>query len=159
MASSMSDKLSLNNELAQLDTKNRNFYDELDTEEKKKFSTYLMLKYSANVDSNPDFQEWYLRATNDRVNVNFFDLGKHPKLQWLLCTTVSPNMGKLRHYWQGAKKADGKNNKIIKFLTRLNPHMKEDELELMSEINSEKDIKQYAKSLGMSDADIKKELG
>lgn len=155
----MSDKLSLNNELAQLDTKNREFYDELDAEEKKKFSTYLMLKYSASVEGNPDFQEWYLRATNERVNINFFDLNKHPKLQWLLCTTVSPNMGKQRHYWQASKKSDGKNNKAIKFLSRLNPHMKEDEIKLMAELNTDKDLKAYAKSMGMSDADIKKELG
>jgi hypothetical protein len=153
------DKLSLNNELTQLDTKNRGFYDELDQEEKKKFSSYLMLRYSASVEGNADFQEWYLRVTNERVNINFFDLGKHPKLQWLLCTTVSPNMGKQRHYWQASKKAAGKNNKIVKFLARLNPHMKQDEIELMAEINTDKDIKQYAKNLGMSDVEIKKELG
>lgn len=159
MASSMSDKLSLNNELAQLDLKNRGFYDELNEEEKKKFSTYLMLKYSASVDASADFQEWYLRATNEKVNINFFDLGKHPKLQWLLCTSVSPGMGKQRHYWQAAKKAEGKNNKIAKFLTKLNPHMKNDEIQLLVELNTEKEIREYARKMGMSDADIKKELG
>jgi hypothetical protein len=83
------DKLSIKNEMYQLDTKNRNFVDELSEAERKKFSTYIMLKYCANVDGGPDLQEWYLRATNERVNINFFDLGKHEKLQWLLCTTVS----------------------------------------------------------------------
>lgn len=155
----MSGNLGLNNELAQLDTKNREFYDQLDAEEKKKFSTYLMLRYSASVDGSADFQEWYLRVTNERVNINFFDLGKHPKLQWLLCTTVSPNMGKQRHYWQASKKAEGKNNKVIKFLTKLHPHMKDDELRLMASLNTDKEIKEYAKQMGMSDSDIKKELG
>ena len=42
------DKLSINNEMAQLDTKNRAFYDELNEEERKKFSTYLMLRYAAS---------------------------------------------------------------------------------------------------------------
>lgn len=153
------DKLSLNNELAKLDTKARGFYDELNEEEKKKFSTYLMLRYAASVEGDADLQEWYLRVTNDRVNQNFFDLGKHPKLQWLLCTTVSPGMGKFRHYWQAAKKKDGSNAKSVKFLTKLYPHMKQDEIELMAELNDTKELKALAKGMGMPDNEIKKELG
>ena len=42
------DKLSINNEMAQLDAKNYDFYDELNEEERKKFSTYLMLRYAAD---------------------------------------------------------------------------------------------------------------
>ena len=59
------DKLSINNEMAQLDAKNYDFYDELNDEERKKFSTYLMLRYAASVQGSPDLQEWYLRATNE----------------------------------------------------------------------------------------------
>lgn len=154
------DKLSLANELKQLDTKNRKFYDELDETEQKKFSTYLMMKYSANVEGNPDFQEWYLRASNERVNQNFFDLGRHPKLQWLLCTTVSPGMGSQRHYWLATKKSDNpKKTKIIKFLARLYPHMKMDEIELLALLTPDDEVKTLAIDLGMSDSDIKKELG
>ena len=145
--------------MAQLDTKNRGFHDELTDEEKKKFSPYLMLRYAASVEGNADIQEWYLRATNERVNLNFFDLGKHPKLQWLLCTTVSPDMGKQRHYWQAAKKKEGGNSKSIKFLTKLYPHMKQDEIELLAELNDVKELKVLAKNMGMTDPDIKKELG
>jgi hypothetical protein len=153
------DKLSINNEMAQLDTKNRAFYDELNEEERKKFATYLMLRYSASVEGGPDLQEWYLRVTNERVNANFFDLGKHPKLQWLLCTTVSPDMGRQRHYWQGSKKKEGSNSKALKFLTKLYPHLRTDELELLAELNDIKELKALAKTMGMSDAEIKKELG
>ena len=153
------DKLSINNEMAQLDTKNRAFYDELNDEERKKFATYLMLRYAASVDGSPDLQEWYLRVTNERVNANFFDLGKHPKLQWLLCTTVSPDMGRQRHYWQASKKKEGSNSKALKFLTKLYPHLRTDELELLAELNDLKELKALAKTMGMPDAEIKKELG
>ena len=154
------DKLSLANELRQLDSKNRKFYDELDDTEQKKFSTYLMMKYSANVEGSTDFQEWYLRASNERVNQNFFDLGRHPKLQWLLCTTVSPGMGSQRHYWLANKKNDSPTKtKAIKFFARLYPHMKMDELELLASLNTDKEIKNFAVELGMSESDIKKELG
>ena len=153
------DKLSINNEMAQLDTKNRAFYDELNEEERKKFSTYLMLRYAASVEGGPDIQEWYLRVTNERINANFFDLGKHPKLQWLLCTTVSPDMGRQRHYWQASKKKEGSNSKALKFLTKLYPHLRNDELELLAELNDAKELKALAKTMGMPDAEIKKELG
>lgn len=154
------DKLSINNEMAQLDIKNRAFYDELTDDEKKKFTTYLMLRYAASVEGSDDLQEWYLRATNDKVNQNFFDLNKHPKLQWLLCTSVSPGMGRQRHYWQASKKREGaSNSKNIKFLIKLYPHMKQDEIELLSDINTTADLKTMAKDMGMSDQDIKKELG
>ena len=153
------DKLSINNEMAQLDTKNRKFYDELNEEERKKFATYLMLRYAASVEGGPNIQEWYLRVTNERVNANFFDLGKHPKLQWLLCTTVSPDMGRQRHYWQASKKKEGSNSKALKFLTKLYPHLRTDELELLAELNDTKELKALAKTMGMSDSEIKKDLG
>lgn len=156
----MSDKLGINNEMAQLDTKNRGFYDELNEEERKRFSPYLMLRYAASVDSNADFQEWYLRATNERVNQNFFDLGRHPKLQWLLCTSVSPDMGRQRHYWQASKKKDSSvNTKAVKFITKQCPWMKQDEIELLVSINTDKELKAWAREMGFSDQDIKKELG
>jgi len=145
--------------MAQLDTKNRKFYDELNEEERKKFATYLMLRYAASVEGGPDIQEWYLRVTNERVNANFFDLGKHPKLQWLLCTTVSPDMGRQRHYWQASKKKEGSNSKALKFLTKLYPHLRTDELELLAELNDTKELKAVAKTMGMSDSEIKKDLG
>ena len=153
------DKLSINNEMAQLDTKNRKFYDELNEEERKKFSTYLMLRYAASVEGGPDIQEWYLRVTNERINANFFDLGKQPKLQWLLCTTVSPARGRQRHYWQASKKKEGSNSKALKFLTKLYPHLRTDELELLAELNDAKELKAVAKTMGMSDSEIKKDLG
>lgn len=155
----MTDKLGINNEMAQLDTKNRAFYDELDEEERKKFSTYLMMKYSANVEGSADLQAWYLLASNERVNINFFDLSKHPKLQWLSCTSVSPGMGKQRHYWLNGKKKEGSNTKTVKFLTKIYPTLKTDEIELLARLNSDKEIKELAKNLGMSDSEIKKELG
>ena len=153
------DKLSINNEMTQFDRKNRKFYDELTNEERKKFSTYLMLRYGASVEGNADLQEWYLLATNERMNINFFDLGKHPKLQWLLATAVSPGMGTQRHYWQGAKKKEGSNSKAVKFITQLYPYMKQDEVELLADINTTKELKELAKQSGWTDQDIKKALG
>jgi biotin operon repressor len=37
--------------------------------------------------------------------------------------------------------------------------MKQDEIELLAKLNDEQDIKKLAENLGMSDRDIKKDLG
>jgi hypothetical protein len=116
-----------------------------------------MLRYGASVGGSQDLQAYYLMATNERVNKNFFDLNKHPKLQWLSCTTVSPNMGKQFHYWQGTKKKEG-NSKATKFLAKLFPTMKQDEIELLAKINDKRDIADMARNLGLDDKSIKAEL-
>jgi hypothetical protein len=96
-------------------------------------------------------------AVNERVNKNFFDLNKHPKLQWLSCTTVSPGMGAQSHYWQGTKKKEG-NSKASKFLAKLYPNLRQDELDVMVAINDTKSLKLLGQQLGMDDKTIKKEL-
>ena len=157
MAVDYNDPLYIGNEMAAYDRKDRTYYDKFTDEEKKKFSTYLMLRYGASVAGSSDLQAYYLRATNERVNKNFFDLNKHPKLQWLLCTSVSPGMGKQHHYWQGTKKKEG-NSKASKFLAKLYPNLKEDEIDVLAAINDTKSLKLLGQKLGMDDKTIKKEL-
>lgn len=153
-----SDPLYIGNEMAAFDRKDRKYYDKFTDEQLKKFSTYLMLRWGASVSGNADLQAYYLIATNERVNKNFFDLNKHPKLQWLLCTTVSPGMGKQHHNWLAAKKKDGPSGKLQKFVTNLYPEMKQDEIDLFLKLNDLKSLKQLAKDLGIADKDINKEL-
>lgn len=150
-------KLDINTEMRAFDTKDRGFYDSLDDDERKKFSTYLMLKWGCNVEGSAELQEWYLRVHNDRVNLNFFDLGKHPKLQWLLCTTVSPGMGAKRHYWIKAPKGAG-NQKALKFLESQYPHLSREEIAIMAELNTTEQLKDLARALGWDDKRIKTEL-
>lgn len=142
------DKLSIQNEMAQFDKKNRDFYDELTPEEKKKFSNYLMIRYGSSVNGSEDLQHFYLVATNERLNKHFFAINKHPKLQWLCATSVSPGMGTFRHNWIAPKKKEAGASSIKKQLSELFPHMKDDEIDLMAKINSKKDIDEYLKELG-----------
>ncbi len=154
----MSSSLQISDEMAAYDRKDRAYYDNFTDEDVKKFSTYLMLRYGASVTGSSDLQAYYVMAVNERVNKNFFDLGKHPKLQWLLCTTVSPGMGRQSHYWQGTKKKEG-DSKAAKFLAKLYPNMRQDELEVLLAINDTKSLKLLGQTMGMDDKTIKKELG
>jgi len=139
--------------MAQFDRKNRGFYDELTDEERKKFSNFLMLRWGSCVQGSADLQEFYLISTNERLNKRFFDINRHPKLQWLVSTTVSPGMGTHRHQWIAPKKKESGASAIRKQLAELYPHLKDDEIALMAEINTKKDIDEYVKALGK---DVKK---
>ena len=154
----MSDKLNINNEMRQFDLKNRGFYDELTDEERKKFSNFLMLRWGSAVNhSNRDLQEYYVISTNQNMNRNFFDLGKHPKLQWLLATCVSPNMGAHKHEWI-AFKGKASKNKRANFLGTLYPTMKMSDLELMANEMTDDNVKLLLRDLGWEDKKIKEAL-
>ena len=144
----MSDKLNINNEMRQFDRKNRNFYDELTEEERKKFSPYLMIRWGSSVEGSRDLQEFYLIATNERLNKNFFSLSRHPKLQWLLATTVSPDMGTPRHNWIAHKKKQTGDAKKRRQLMELYPQYKDDEIDVMMQIVTDKEIKEHLKKMG-----------
>ena len=142
------EKLSIQNEMAQFDRKNRKFYDELSDEERKKFSNYLMIRWGSAVQGSRELQEFYVIATNERLNKRFFDINRHPRLQWLTATTVSPGLGTQRHPWIAPRKKEPGASGIRKQLAEMYPHLKDDEVELMSRINTKKDIDDYLKASG-----------
>ena len=153
-----SDMLSTKNRMRAVDLKDRDYYDRLNDQDRPKFSAYLNMRSTANVEGSADIQEWYLRAHNERVNINFFDLSRHPKLQWLLCTTVSPELGVQRHYWLNPKSRDNSSDRLIKFFSELYPEYNQQELELMVKLNSLNQIKDFARALGWDERRIKDEL-
>ena len=142
------EKLSIQNEMTQFDRKNREFYDSLTDEERKKFSNYLMIRWGSAVQGSRELQEFYVIATNERLNKRFFDINRHPRLQWLCATTVSPGLGTHRHPWIAPKKREAGASGIRKQLAELYPHMKDDELDVMVKINTKKDIDAYLKQAG-----------
>jgi len=145
--------------MAMFDTKNRQFFDDLSEEERKKFSPYLMIRWGSTVEGSSDMQAYYLMSVNERLNKNFFDIStsSHKKLQWLLATTVSPGLGKQRHNWLSNKKKES-NSKAAKFFRELYPHLKEEDIELLGRLNDKNDIKQLARDHGWDEKRIKAEL-
>lgn len=149
------DKLSIQNEMMQFDSKNRDFYLGLTDEERKKFSNYLMIRWGSAVQGSADLQAFYLIACNERFNKHFFAINRHPQLQWLSATTVSPgievlkeNGGMPRHQWIAPKKKDSANSGIKKQLAELFPNLKNDELDVMSAITTKKEIDEYLRKHG-----------
>lgn len=150
----MADKLNINNEMAEFDLKNRKFYDDLTEEERKKFSSFLMLKWGSAVSGSFEMEAYYLRSVNENVNPSFFELSRHPKLQWLICTTASPGLGKQRHYYPKTGSTGGQNVKT-KTLHQLFPLLKNDEIALLAELNDTRDIENLAREHGWTDQELR----
>lgn len=144
----MSDKLNIGNEMRQLDRKNRNFYDELTPEEKKKFSTFLMLRWGSSIEGSRELQEYYVQSCNHYLNKRFFEISKHPKLQWLCATAISPDMGTPRHPWIAPKKKEAGASAKRKALMAIYPTYKDDEIDVMMHITTQKEIDEYNRNAG-----------
>jgi hypothetical protein len=155
----MSDKLSIKDETAAIDLGAKDLWENFTEEQRKQISFYLLNRYASSIKTTDrEAQELAIFKTNEYFNKHFFSLSKHPKLLWyLVCMTGNAEKKIYFHEWIGFKKKDG-DNKIIKVLEQLFPHLKDDELELMAKITDKNDIKTYARELGMSDDEIKKLL-
>ena len=137
--------------MAQFDRKNREFYSELTDEERKKFSNYLMIRWGSSVQGSRDLQEFYVIATNERLNKHFFAVNRHPQLQWLMATTVSPGMGTHRHQWISPKKKDAGSSEIKKQLMELYPNMKMADIETIAALTTKQELRQHLREHGQSD--------
>jgi hypothetical protein len=142
------DKLSIQNEMTQFDRKNRSFYDELTDEERKKFSNYLMIRWGSSIQGERELQEFYLMATNECLNKHFFSINRHPKLQWLCATAVSPAMGTHRHQWIAPKKKNAGSSQAKKALMALYPNMKMPDVEALANLVDTKELNQYLREHG-----------
>jgi hypothetical protein len=145
-------KLDLFNQvLPAIDRKDYNFYDNLTDEQKKEFKqqSILHMRWGCSLDVDDRIlQHYYVASFNHRANKNFFNVYNHPKLQWLLIAASSPKLGKYRRKWLGKKKAKDPKDDIKKQLANIYPTYKEEDLEVLSNFVTKKELKQYDKDRG-----------
>jgi hypothetical protein len=141
-------KLDIKRELNAVDQKNYNFYDKLTDEEKKAFSPYILMRYTANVQMpDRDIQEWYLEMTNEMVNKNHWDLSKnHKALLWKLFAATGTGINCYHPYLAAGKKE--KANKIEKLLVDLYPATKMSDIKLMASMMTKKDKEELFDNMG-----------
>jgi hypothetical protein len=141
-------KLDIKRELNAVDQKNYNFYDKLTDEERKAFSPYILMRYTASVQMpDRDIQEWYLEMTNEMVNKNHWDLSKnHKALLWKLFAATGTGVNCYHPYLAAGKKE--KANKIEKLLCELHPAMKMSDIKLMGSMMTKKDKEELFDNMG-----------
>ena len=147
-------KLPLKDILAAIDMGAKEIWDELSDDEKKQVSFYLLNRYVSSQKGQRDSQELAVFKTNEYYNKGFFTLSKHKKLLWqLLC--IAGNTKKIQyHEWIGYKHKNKSNSKIIKFLQKIYPNMKQDEVELLARISTKKELKQLAEEHGIENVKL-----
>lgn len=139
------DKLHISNEMREFDRKTRSFFDDLTEEERKKFSPFLMIRWGSSVEGSRELQEFYVIATNERLNKHFFNINtaRHKKLQWLMATSVSPGLGTHRHTWIAPKKRERTDSAKKKQLRELFPEYRDDEIDLLNHLSTQQEINDY----------------
>jgi hypothetical protein len=158
----MSDKIELKEKLVFVDVNLRSAWDEMTDDQRKslKSELYILNRYISNVKGQPRaIQEHFVTRVNEYFNKHWNLLQKHPKLLWLLlCMCSYDGETKFYHEWIGNKKKSGPGGKRMKFLEEIYPNRKIDELELLADLSTDKEIKDLARQYGMDEATIAKKL-
>ena len=138
--------------MREFDRKHREFFDELSEEEQRKFSPFLMIRWGSSVEGSRELQEFYVIATNERLNKHFFAVNgtRHKKLLWLMATSVSPDIGTHRHNWIAPKKRDKSDSAKTKQLRELFPDYRADEIAMLNDMVSQSEINAYLARHGTS---------
>jgi hypothetical protein len=157
----MSDKIELKEKIAFVDLNAKSVWDEMTPEQQKSLKNefFILNRYISNVKSNKrEVQEHFVLTVNEYFNKHWNTIQKHPKLMWqLLCMCSYDGSTQFYHEWIGFKKKTGSNKKS-KFLEELMPNAKRDEIEMLAELSSDKDIKELARKHGMEEDAIAKKL-
>ena len=141
-------KLDIFKMLGAMDSKDYGFYDRLSEDERKGFSAFLALKWGASVEGGREVEHYYLAATNHYCNKHWYDINRHPKLQWLELCAAAPGVGRAKHKWLTPKKKETKKNDHTKQLAELFPNVKSADIEILSKLVSKKEVNDYIKQHG-----------
>lgn len=142
--------LTLAMELPAMDLRDMDFYKNLSVEHKKEISLWVLMRFMSSSQKEP---EHHLMMVNDLVNNNFSNLSKHPELQWKLLALCGTGV-KQFHPWIAAPKGV-KKNPLEEAILSYYPLIKDDELEMLLEINTQEDLKSFFKENGYDDKAIK----
>lgn len=158
----MSEKVELREKLAAVDQNVRELWDAMDTDQQKalKSEFYILNRYVSNVQGQKrEVQEHFVLTVNEFFNKHWNSIQKHPKLLWqLLCMCSYNGNTVFFHQWLGHKKKSGNGGKKVKFLEEIYPTRKMDELELLAELSTDKDLKELGRKYGMDEATLAKKL-
>ena len=136
-------KIPVKDILAAIDMNAKSVWKELDTEQKKSVSFWLLNRYISSVAGSSEKQALAVLKTNEFFNKNYMVAYNHPELQWqLLC--ISGNTKNIEfHKYQGLKSnVTNTTNKFEKILIKLFPDKKLDDLKALASLSTKEEIEQ-----------------
>ena len=137
----------LRNGLKAVDFRNKDYYDRIDDYERSLYKPYMIMRYASSISSKDQFYvEHYVEMVNECVNKHCFSLGKHKKLLWIL-TAMCGALKQQFHPW--IKPMKRVPNKSLKQLLTLFPNAKEDDLETLDKLITDRELEELLESHGL----------
>ena len=137
----------LRNGLKAVDFRNKDYYDRIDEQEQKLYQPYVIMRYASSISSKDQFYvEHYVEMVNECVNKHCFSLGKHKKLLWIL-TAMCGALKQQFHPWIKPMKRVPNNS--LKQLLTLFPNAKENDLEILDKIITDRELEELLKAHGI----------
>lgn len=153
MAAKGSYKLDLTSVLQSLDRQDFGYYERLTEEERKGYVPLVLMRYMSSLADQNRNAGYAVIATNDLVNIGFWNLSKHPELQHkLLC--LAGIGGKQYRPWLASKRSK-RTGKIDEWLSEIFPHLNGDEIDLLKASHDAKSWTEFVKSSGIPDSKVK----
>ena len=138
----------LRNGLKAVDFRNKDYYDRIDDHERSLYSPFMLMRYASAVSSKDKFYvEHYVEMINECVNKHLFTLsGKHKKLCWIL-TAMCGALKQQFHPW--IKPMKRVPNKSLKQLQKIYPIWKEEDLEVLDKIITDRELEELLEAHGI----------
>jgi mRNA-degrading endonuclease RelE of RelBE toxin-antitoxin system len=143
--------------------KDRDWWERLSDEQRKKFSSWLYSRYMSIVrHNNPDMHRYYVLSANKELNRDLSKLTKnHTKLIYLLMTTMANEFTRADHQYippLKKNKADKKTNNKMRVLSELHPGSKDSDIETLANVITDEEFEELLVSHGWDIKKIKAEL-
>jgi len=133
-----------------VDTRDKTWYDRLSDEDKKLYSPYMTMKWSASVDhKDPVIQSFYIEEVNENVNKHLWTLSKNHKSQLWKLTAMCGSTFSLFHKWIYPKKAKTSEKSKMKELQELFPNAKQQDLNTLDATITNKEFKELKQQYGL----------
>lgn len=141
--------------LPNLDKKNYNFYDSLSEAEKKGYAPLVIMQWMSSTNGDHNFMHHkHLLDVNEFVNIDFWNLSKHPELQHKLLCLCGAGTNQ-RHQWIPLMKKNQNKFKCSNILKSLSPNINDDEMKLILQNTANSEFEQFLKELGYQDKELK----
>ena len=133
-----------------VDSRDKTWYHRLSDDEKKLYSPYMSMKWTAAVEHKDKvIQEFYIEEVNDNVNKHLWTLSKHHKsLLWRL-TAMCGSTFHMFHKWFYPKKKKTTEKSKMKELQELYPNAKQADLNVLDTTLTTKQFKELKQQYGI----------
>ena len=146
-------KLDLASVLQAIDRRDLLFFNRLTDDEKKSYVPLVLMRYISSVTDQNKNSAYSVLATNDLVNVGFWQLDKHKELQHKLLCLCGLGTKQYRP-WLGYKSRKAK-NKVYEFIIQQYPFLNDDEIDIIYGNLTMETFKDFLNQSGHSDKEIK----